>query len=172
MPTASGGSRTSRPGQNLVDDDHDDADQRAVADQIPVMSPPSTPFASDEISGACGAASAFGPAPGIPWKPKECSGFEHRSDHQRAEDDADHERDLLLPGVAPTSWPVFRSWRLSFEMVAIENTIAIVNSAYAVSAWRRRDRSVEQRQQHAAPSTARMPTPDTGLFDAPMRPAM
>ena len=35
------------------------------------MPPPRTPFASDEISDACGAARASGPAPGAPWKPKE-----------------------------------------------------------------------------------------------------
>ncbi len=33
--------------------------------------PPSTPCASAEISAACGAASAFGPAPGIPAKPND-----------------------------------------------------------------------------------------------------
>ena len=37
-------------------------------------------------------------------------------------------------GVAFTSWPVLRSWRLSFEIVAMQNTIADVNSVYAISA--------------------------------------
>ena len=39
-------------------------------------------------------------------------------------------------GDAPTSWPVFRSCRLSFEIVAQAKTIAVTNSANATSAGR------------------------------------
>ncbi len=37
-------------------------------------------------------------------------------------------------GVAPTSWPVFRSCRLSLEMVATPKMIAVTNKAKATSA--------------------------------------
>ncbi len=37
-------------------------------------------------------------------------------------------------GAAPTSWPVFRSCRLSLEVVAAAKTMESVNSAKAISA--------------------------------------
>jgi len=94
------------------------------------MSPPSTPLAIDEISAACGAESALGPAPGMPTKP---SVFLSRSSTNGIASDPNTtpriSANCCFHGVAPTSWPVLRSWRLSFEMVAIEKMIAVVNSA-------------------------------------------
>ena len=54
-------------------------------------------------------------------------------------------------GDAPTSWPVFRSCRLSFEIVAQANTIAVTNSANATSAGRvvRRRRHGERERRRA-----------------------
>jgi len=94
------------------------------------MSPPRTPLASDEISAACGAANAFGPAPGMPWKPKEV--FRTLSTGPITSEPKITpmiSATCCFHGVAPTSWPVLRSCRLSLEMVAIEKTIAVVNSA-------------------------------------------
>lgn len=78
-------------------------------------------------------------------------------------------------GVAPTSWPVLRSWRLSFEIVAIQNTIADVNSVYAISAVFSsvvEPRPCTARMATAVMTTTSRPTPDTGEFDEPIRPAM
>src|SRR6202162_3649618 len=76
-------------------------------------------------------------------------------------------------GEAPTSWPVFRSCRLSFEIVAHAKTIAVTNSANATSAWRLSAVGDTASMITDAQITIdRMPTPEIGLFDAPMRPAM
>ena len=77
-------------------------------------------------------------------------------------------------GDAPTSWPVLRSCRLSFEIVAQANTIAVTNSAKATSAGRvsARRRHGERRASTRRCTIERMPTPEIGLFDAPMSPAM
>ena len=77
-------------------------------------------------------------------------------------------------GVASTSWPVFRSWRLSFEMTATAKTMPVINSAKATI-----EGSAGMPKSCIAPSIrtdatrmARMPTPETGLFDEPIRPAI
>ncbi len=76
-------------------------------------------------------------------------------------------------GEAPTSWPVFRSCRLSFEIVAQAKTIAVTKSAKATSAGRvsvvggTASTSID-----AQITIDRMPTPEIGLFEAPMSPAM
>ena len=78
-------------------------------------------------------------------------------------------------GVAPTSWPVFRSWRLSLAMVATPKMIAVTNKAKATrlcDAVRSDLRAEQAARISEMPSTVRMPTPETGLFDAPIRPAM
>ena len=78
-------------------------------------------------------------------------------------------------GVAPTSWPVLRSCRLSLAMVATPKMIAVTNKAKAT---RLCDASTPISRPKMAtrisemPSTVRMPTPDTGLFEAPIRPAI
>ncbi len=60
--------------------------------------PPSTPCAIVEMSAACGAASAVRLRPG---RALEAEGgveqVEHRRNDERAEDDAEHQRDLLPP---------------------------------------------------------------------------
>ena len=78
-------------------------------------------------------------------------------------------------GVASTSWPVFRSCRLLLAIVATANTTAVTNSAKATSAcWALAGRSerTPTTSSSAAPITARMPMPESGLFDEPMSPAM
>lgn len=73
-------------------------------------------------------------------------------------------------GVAPTSWPVLRSCRLSLEMVATPNTMAAVNRVNATSACTC-ESSVSPKvplMRIAAISTTRMSTPEIGLLDDPM----
>lgn len=77
-------------------------------------------------------------------------------------------------GVAPTSWPVLRSCRLSLEMVATPKVMAAANSVNATSAV---DCPLSARPKTtlintAAMRTVRMPTPEIGLFDEPISPAM
>src|SRR5690242_12677224 len=58
-------------------------------------------------------------------------------------------------------------------MGAHANTIAVVNSANATSAFRLASVGVTAITSDDAQSTIdRMPTPEIGLFDAPMRPAI
>jgi hypothetical protein len=78
-------------------------------------------------------------------------------------------------GVASTSWPVFRSCRLLLAIDAMANTTEVRNSANAVSALPASGPAAAftpTTRKIAATSTARMPTPDSGLFDEPIRPAM
>ena len=76
-------------------------------------------------------------------------------------------------GDAPTSWPVLRSCRLSFEIVAQANTIDVMNSANATSAVRLSAVGGTATTRIDAQSTIdRMPMPEIGLFDAPISPAM
>jgi hypothetical protein len=78
-------------------------------------------------------------------------------------------------GVAPTSCPVLRSCRLSFEIVATLMTIAVTNSANATSAAvevRIAGPCVSASSSSEAPRTVRIARPDTGEFDEPIRPAM
>ena len=93
--------------------------------------------------------------------------IEHRADHKRAGDDADDERDLLAPRRGADELPVFRSCRLSFEIVAIENTIATAKSA---KRHQRISSALAQNGLCKAASSSepmtidRMPIPETGLF--------
>src|SRR6185295_3061329 len=76
-------------------------------------------------------------------------------------------------GEAPTSWPVFKSCKLSFEIVAHAKTIAVTKSAKATSAGRVSGVGDTARMIVEAHSTIdRIPTPEIGLFEAPMSPAM
>ena len=80
-----------------------------------------------------------------------------------------------LAGVASTSWPVFRSCRLLLAIAAAANTIEVMNSANATSAFSLLAGSCERRpstSSSAALITTMMPMPDSGLFDEPIRPAM
>lgn len=99
----------------------------------------STPRASVEMSVACGAPRGFGGdgvAVGIARKAVGVvQEIKHRADHQRAGDDANDERNLLTPRRGADELTGFRSCRLSFEMVAIENTIATAKGANATSAF-------------------------------------
>src|ERR1700747_3427562 len=78
-------------------------------------------------------------------------------------------------GVAFTSWPVFKSCRLSFDMVGTEKTIAVTNNEKATRA----DDPADPRSTWAiniitneAPMTAKMPTPERGLLEKQMSPAI
>ena len=76
-------------------------------------------------------------------------------------------------GEAPTSCPVLRSCRLSLEIVAHANTIAVTNSAKAISACELSGEGERKVARIVAKETIdRIPTPEMGLFDAPMSPAM
>ena len=77
-------------------------------------------------------------------------------------------------GVAWTSWPVFRSCRLSLAMTATAKTIAVTIRAKAItdgSAGRPASCSTPSISREAM-TMARMPTPDTGLFEEPISPAI
>ena len=128
-----------------------------------------------EIKAACGAASASGPAPGAPTKPK----LRFRRSRIGGMTTAPKitpriSENCCRHGVAPTSCPVLRSWRLSFEMVATPNTTAVTNKAKATSAlvWSAPAPGNSSERMIAIPSTERIPTPEMGLFDAPISPAM
>src|SRR6185503_9048964 len=76
-------------------------------------------------------------------------------------------------GDAPTSWPVFRSCRLSLEIVAQAKMIATMNSANATRAVRfASDGDIVSARIEANVTIDRIPTPEIGLFDAPISPAM
>src|SRR5439155_24214128 len=76
-------------------------------------------------------------------------------------------------GEAPTNWPVLRSCKLSFEIVAQANTIAVTKSAKATSAGRVSGvGDMATTSTDAQMTIDRIPTPEIGLFDAPMRPAI
>src|SRR5207248_8482790 len=61
----------------------------------------------------------------------------------------------------------------SFEMVAQAKTMAVTKSANATSGWRFSAVGVTASASTDAQTTIdRMPTPEIGLFDAPIRPAM
>src|ERR1043166_7053034 len=76
-------------------------------------------------------------------------------------------------GDAPPSWPVLRSCRLSFEIVAQAKTIAVTKRAKATSAGRFSAVGCTTITSVDAQMTIeRMPTPEIGLFDAPISPAM
>src|SRR6185295_235779 len=76
-------------------------------------------------------------------------------------------------GEAPTSWPVFKSCKLSFEIVAHAKTIAVTKSAKATSAGRVSVVGDTAKTSTDAQSTIdRMPTPEIGLLEAPISPAI
>ena len=140
--------------------------------------PPITPCASAEISVACGAGSgcaATTPTFAAPAKPYALrQQVQHRRNHRRARDDADDERDLLPPR------------RRADELAGLEILQVVVRDRRAREHdGRDEQRERDERRLHrwpagcctststVAPITiARMPTPEIGLFDAPISPAM
>ena len=78
-------------------------------------------------------------------------------------------------GVASTSWPVLRSCRLSLALTATARSMAVISRAKATSGLASPltiKGLAMARVRRAAPRTARMAMPDTGLFDEPIKPAM
>ena len=76
-------------------------------------------------------------------------------------------------GDAPTSCPVLRSCRLSFEIVAQAKTIDVMNSAKATSAvWFDATTGTATMRIDEQSTIEMIPTPEIGLFDAPISPAM
>ncbi len=78
-------------------------------------------------------------------------------------------------GVASTSWPVFRSCRLSLATVAAAMMTEVTNSVNATSAGPALAGSIgltPSATSSAAEMTTMMPTPDSGLLLEPIRPAM
>ena len=128
-----------------------------------------------EIKAAWGTASASGPAPGAPTKPKLVFSRSRIGGMTIAPKITPRtSENCCRQGVAPTSWPVFKSWRLSLEIVATPNTTDVTNKAKATSAWVASGPAPGKSKARmiAIPSTERIPTPEMGLFDAPMSPAM
>ena len=82
---------------------------------------------------------------------------EHGRNHRRAGATPTMSAICCRIGEAPTSWPVFRSCRLSFEIVAHAKTIAVTKSANATSGrargLRRRDTRHDQRRRRRSRST-------------------
>ncbi|CFE02976.1 Uncharacterised protein [Bordetella pertussis] len=81
-------------------------------------------------------------------------------------------------GVAPTSQPVLRSCRLSFEMEATATTAEVVKIARAMPicspcgvASRPSPRWMASMSSDTS-TIATMPTPEIGLVDEPISPAM
>ena len=147
----------------------------ADADQSPVEIAAEQPWAMAEISAACGAASALGLGAGRPRKPKAVLSRSSTGGMTSAPNiTPSTSATCCRHGVAPTSWPVLRSWRLLFEIVATPNTTAVTNSAKATSDLDRVAAGVREqhREDQRNADTDRMPTPEIGLFDAPIRPAM
>lgn len=139
--------------------------------------PPITPFASAEISVACGAGSGCMPActPGAPTKPYarlsrlRIGGITSAPTATPATSAI-----CCRHGVASTSWPVLRSCKLSFEIVATQSSTAVTNSAYAIicgTPGAPALRAIASTTSDA-PSTERIASPETGLFDDPIKPAM
>ena len=82
------------------------------------------------MSAACGADSAFGPAPGVPANPSVALSRSSTGGITRLPKTTPMtSATCCFHGVAPTSSPVFRSWRLSLEMVATPNTMPVTISA-------------------------------------------
>src|SRR4029077_195544 len=69
-------------------------------------------------------------------------------------------------GDAPTSWPVLRSCKLSFEIVAQANTIAVMKSEKATNgACVCAVGATTSTTSDAQITIDRMPTPEIGLFE-------
>ena len=136
-----------------------------------------TPCARAEMSVACGAGSGLGASTPTFAAPANPYAFA-----RRLSTDGITDAPAATPtmsaicwrlGDAPTSWPVFKSCKLSFEIVAQAKTIAVIKSANATSAPLLSGVGVTARTRSEAQSTIdRIPTPEMGLLDAPMRPAM
>src|SRR5438132_2660736 len=101
--------------------------------------------------------------------------IQHRRNHERARDYTDHQRHLLLP------------WRRINELAGLEILQVIVGdcgnvenhcggeSANAISALPASGDTygfTPNTSSSAAPITTKMPMPDSGLLEEPIRPAM
>ena len=176
MPTASGGSA---PRFDLRNSSSMITTTTPIPAPMPISPqsrlPPSTPWAIAEMSWACGAARAVIFAPGAPWNPKALLSTSRIGGMTRDPKITPRTNATCCRhGVASTNWPVFRSWRLLFEIVATPNTIAVTNRANATSALEASPLTPGKSKARISemPTTARMPTPEMGLLDAPIRPAI
>ena len=109
-----------RAAEQLVDDDHHDADRRAEPISSSRGRRRARPWRAPRSAPPAARPARSGPAPGVPAKPKAVL--------SRSSTGGMTSEPKITPktsatccrhGVAPTSWPVFRSCRLSLEMVAI-----------------------------------------------------
>ena len=78
-------------------------------------------------------------------------------------------------GVASTSCPVLRSCRLLFAIAATLKMTAVVKRANAIRALFASGETygfTPRTSSNAAPITTRMPMPESGLLDEPIKPAM
>ncbi|COZ66880.1 Uncharacterised protein [Mycobacterium tuberculosis] len=81
------------------------------------------------MSAACGAANALAVAPGAPWNPNPaCISCRIGAITTDPTSTPMISATCCFHGVAPTSWPVLRSCRLSLEIVATPKTNAAVNT--------------------------------------------
>ena len=162
--------------KHFVDDHRDDADDRALADQAPVEVAAEHALGDGRDDrrlrrgkrGRLGARRALEGEGGV-------QEVEDRRDDERAEDDAEDQRDLLPP-------------RRRLDQLAGLQILEVVvgdgrdaeddrgheqgegDQRLGLVAARRRGNSAARISE--MPSTDRMPTPEIGLFDAPIRPAM
>ena len=177
IPTASGGMRSlPKRTQHRIEDDQPDAHDRADAEHLPVER------AADHALGEGRDERCLWSGEGMWRENADVRGagktvclrqeVEDKRNHRRAGGDADDEGDLLTHRAeAPTSWPVFKSCKLSFEIVAQAKTIAVMNREKATSALRLSAVGATATTSSDAQSTIdRMPTPEIGLFDAPIVP--
>ena len=179
MPTASGGKCSacfeSRL-QHLVDDDATTPMTAPLPIRPQSRLPPSTPCAIAEMIAACGAAQRvrLGARRALEGE-GGVQQVEDRRDDQRAEDHAEHQRDLLPPR------------RRIDQLAGLQVLEVVVGDGGDAEDDRRHEQGEgDQRlglvagrtpRNSAArisemPRTERMPTPEIGLFDAPIRPAM
>src|SRR5580698_4190073 len=134
-----------------------------------------TPFANAEMSVACGAASGCIPGAGAPGKPyARANKFRIGGMTSDPTMTPASNATCCFQGVAPTSWPVFKSCKLSFAIVATHNRIAVTNNEYATSACPSATtfEPASASSNNDAPITARIAKPETGLFEEPINPAI
>lgn len=178
-PTASGGSAKRPVNRKTSSTPTASAPTTApIAMRCQSICPLMTPLASAEMSVACGAGSGCATVAwrfGAPAKPyarlsKSSIGGMTSAPITTPITSATCWRH----GVASTSCPVLRSCRLSFEIVATQSSTAVTKSAYATSCVAP-DRPLLfaiASTSKEAPNTAKIASPETGLFDDPIRPAI
>ena len=100
---------------------------------------------------------------------------EHRRNDERSRDDANNQRDLLLPRRRINQLSGLEILKLLLAIAATLKITAVVKSANAISALPASGDTyglTPITSSNAAPITTKIPMPDNGLFDEPISPAM